>query len=71
LTPALTGGVIGLVAAAFLARVNSALFAGVAPFDGPAFLSAAAILAVIASAASYPPARRIAAEDAAIALRTE
>jgi putative ABC transport system permease protein len=71
LTPALAGGVIGLVAAAFLARVNSALFAGVAPFDGPAFLSAAAILAVIASAASYPPARRIAAEDAAIALRTE
>jgi putative ABC transport system permease protein len=71
LTPALAGSAIGLVAAAILARVNSTLFAGVAPFDGPAFLSAAAILAVIALAASYPPARRIASEDAAIALRSE
>jgi putative ABC transport system permease protein len=70
-TPALAGAVIGLAAAAFLARINSALFAGVPPFDGPAFLSAAVILAVIALAASYPPARRIATEDAAIALRTE
>jgi putative ABC transport system permease protein len=71
LTPALGGAVIGLAAAAILARVNSTLFAGVAPFDGPAFLSAAAILAVIALAASYPPARRIASEDAATALRSE
>ena len=71
LVPALSGAAIGLGAAAMLARVNSALLVGVTPIDVPTFLGAAALLAIAAVVASYPPARRIANEDAALALRSE
>jgi putative ABC transport system permease protein len=71
LLPALGGTLIGMVTAALLARANSALFAGVQPFDMPAFAASAGILVSIALLAAYPPARRIANEDAVMALRSE
>ena len=71
LLPALGGTVIGMAAAALLARANSTLFAGVQSFDVPAFAASAAILVAIALVAAYPPARRIANEDAVMALRSE
>lgn len=71
LGPALGGALVGLGFAVVLARLNSTLYAGVATFDVPAFLTATAILAVIALGASYTPARRIANDDAAMALRSE
>jgi len=71
LGPALLGTVIGLAAATRLARANTTLFAGAPAFDLPAFLTSAAILTLIALFAAYPPARRIANDDAASALRSE
>jgi putative ABC transport system permease protein len=70
--PALVGAGLGMVAAVLLARIGSTLFAGAAAAsNAPTLLAAAALLAVLALAASYGPARRIADEDAALTLRTE
>jgi hypothetical protein len=62
--------VIGIGAATAIARLNAPLFLG-ALVDVPAFLASAALLAVIALGASYAPAKRIADEDAVLALRAE
>jgi putative ABC transport system permease protein len=69
--PTIAGTMIGIGAAFVLARFNSTLFVGVQPFDMPTFVASAVLLAAIAYAASYLPARRIADEDAVLALRAE
>ncbi|MBZ5724191.1 MAG: ABC transporter permease [Acidobacteriia bacterium] len=62
---------LGIAGAAALARSLGALLFGVKPLDAVAFLSAAAILALVALAAAAIPAARAARVDPAIALREE
>ena len=68
---ALAGSVIGLLIATAGSRVMSNLVYGVVPRDVASILGAAALLMVVAGAASYVPARRAAAVDPAVTLRTE
>ena len=62
---------IGLVAAAASARVLSALLFQVSAFDGVSFAAVTAILLAVTAAACGLPARRAAAVDPCVALRTE
>ncbi len=66
---ALTGVAIGLVAAAGLIRVMSALLFGVSPMDPVTYLTVALGLTATALLASYIPAARAARVDPASALR--
>jgi predicted permease len=61
----------GIVLAIAATRSLSALLYGISPLDPRAFVSVAALLAVVAMIASYVPTRRAAAVDPAIALRDE
>ncbi len=61
----------GLVAAALLARVASSMLFDTTPADPITFGAVAALLLATACAASYAPARRAAAIDPAITLRSE
>ena len=65
------GGVIGLVAATFLARSMEGILFGVEPFDVPSFTMAAATLLIAAVLASVLPALRTTKVDPVIALRNE
>jgi putative ABC transport system permease protein len=65
------GIAIGLAASLAAARVLSSLLYGVSPHDGPTFAAVAALLAAIALAACYVPARRAAKTDPISALRYE
>ena len=65
------GVAIGAAMAAGATRVLSSLLYGVPPTDLVAFTGAAALLALAAIAASWLPARRAAAVDPVIALRSE
>ncbi len=69
--PALVGSVVGLAAAASLTHVLGNLLVGVSPRDVATFVASALILVLVAVAASYPPARRIARQDPCVALRHE
>jgi ABC-type antimicrobial peptide transport system permease subunit len=70
--PALFGCVVGVAGAALLSRINATLFAGSAAVSAaPAILGSIALLGLLAFAASYVPARRIATDDAALTLRAE
>jgi predicted permease len=71
LGPALTGVVIGLLAAFGLARAMRGVLFGVAPADTLTFVSAPAILIIVAAAACIAPAWRATRVDPVIALRTE
>jgi ABC-type antimicrobial peptide transport system permease subunit len=66
------GGVaVGLLGAGALARSMAALLYGVRPLDPVAFLTAAAVLGIVALTAALVPALRAARVDPAIALREE
>ncbi len=62
---------LGLVGAMVLAKSIAGLLYGITPFDTATFASMSLLLAVVAFAASYIPARRAASVDPMIALRYE
>jgi ABC-type lipoprotein release transport system permease subunit len=62
---------IGLLLAAGATRLLTSFLFGVSPLDAFTFVVGAAILAAVALAASYLPARRAAATDPVRALRAE
>jgi putative ABC transport system permease protein len=65
------GTCIGIVGALLLKRVLESLLYGIQPTDMISFVSASAILLLVALAASYIPARRAAAVDPSCLLRRE
>ncbi len=65
------GIALGTIGAAAIARVLGSLLFGVDAFDRVAFLGAPAVLALVALAASYIPARRATRVDPIAALRSE
>jgi predicted permease len=65
------GGAIGLVLAAGLARLLSSLLYGVPALDMQSFVAVPAVLAAVALAASWIPARRVTRIDPVGALRSE
>jgi putative ABC transport system permease protein len=68
---ALVGVAIGLAGAVALCRGMASVLYGVNPTDLAVYAAATAVLVVIAVLASYVPARRAAALDPLVALRTE
>jgi putative ABC transport system permease protein len=68
---AATGATIGIAAALLLSRVMEGLLFGISPRDTLTFTLAAALLFIVALAASYLPARRAARSDPMQALRTD
>jgi putative ABC transport system permease protein len=71
LTLTAIGLVLGIGAAIASGRWMSGLLVGVSPADPLTLLSVAALLALVAAASSYVPARRAASVDPAVALRAE
>ena len=65
------GIAVGVAGAVALTRVLSALLFGVSPVDPATMITAAAILAGVASLAAWVPARRASALDPAQALRAD
>jgi predicted permease len=68
---AAAGVAAGIVSAAALARLMSAVLFAVAPSDALTYASVSLLLIVVAVAACYVPARRATKHDPLIALRTE
>jgi putative ABC transport system permease protein len=68
---AIGGAIVGLALAVAVAGVMSNLVYGVAPRDVASFVVATFILMAVAGVASYIPARRAAAVDPAVPLRSE
>jgi putative ABC transport system permease protein len=71
LRPALTGIVVGIAAAAAVARQLSSMLYGIAPTDPAVFLGGSVLVLAIALLASYIPARRATKVDPMEALRYE
>ncbi|MBZ5499836.1 MAG: ABC transporter permease [Acidobacteriia bacterium] len=71
LTLTFAGIGIGAAAALALARLTASRLYGVSTTDPASILTAAMLLAVVASGASYIPARRVASSDPVAALRRE
>jgi ABC-type antimicrobial peptide transport system permease subunit len=65
------GVVVGLIAAAALARAMSSLLFGVEPIDPVAYVAAIAVILAAAALATYLPARRAAKIDPNETLRAE
>jgi putative ABC transport system permease protein len=65
------GAWLGVLAALCLARLLQFLFLGVAPLDWAVYATVVGLLLVVATVASYLPARRAARVDPVIALRAE
>jgi ABC-type antimicrobial peptide transport system permease subunit len=66
----LIGLAAGLIAAVWLSRLMGDMLFRTTPLDPLPYVATAALLAVIATVSSYLPARRAAAIDPAITLRT-
>jgi len=62
---------VGLALSALLGGVLEGLVFGVSARDVPTLAAAGLLLLAVAALASYVPARRAAAVDAAVALRTD
>jgi putative ABC transport system permease protein len=71
LTLAARGVAAGIITAAFLARLISAVLFAVTPTDAVTYAAVSLLLIVVAVAACYLPARRLTKGDPLIALRTE
>jgi len=65
------GIALGLIGAALLARLIASLLFNVAPFDAATLAAVSILLAAVALAASYIPARRAAQADPMDSLRYE
>jgi len=63
------GIAVGLLVAAAASQALSSLLFDVTPLDGPTFAGIAALVLVVAAAASFGPARRAVRVDPAVALR--
>jgi predicted permease len=61
---------LGLLISLALARLAASLLVGISPWDTPAFVGAALVLAVVAVAANLFPTRRAAGIDPTLALRS-
>lgn len=68
---AITGGITGLLLAGVIGTLAQSLLVGVPPIDPIAFGGTAALFAGVLTAACWMPARRAAATDPAVALRSE
>jgi putative ABC transport system permease protein len=68
---AIAGITVGIVAARLLGRLAESMLFGVKPGDPLTYASVAAVLAVVAVAATLIPARRATRVDPALALRSE
>lgn len=66
---AVVGLVLGLAFAAAMARVLGTLLYGISAYDALTFVGVPVLLGVVVLVASYLPARRATALDAAVALR--
>ena len=71
LTLTAIGTVLGLAAAASLTRVMSSLLYGISPLDPLTYVAVPVVLLSAALLASYLPARRAAAVDPVLALKTD
>lgn len=71
LLPVLAGAGLGLLATIAVARVLSTLLFGLSPWDPVTYIMASLLLAVVALAASYTPARRATKVHPMVALRCE
>jgi len=69
--PVLIGIAFGIAAALFLARLIASLLYGVRPSDPLTLVAVALLVAAVAAAASFMPARRATRVDPMIALRYE
>jgi len=68
---AIAGSAVGLLLALAAAGIMSNLVYGIAPRDVASILGATMLLMLVASVASFIPARRAAAVDPAVTLRAE
>jgi putative ABC transport system permease protein len=67
----LAGAAIGLAAALLASRLLAAYLLDVSPFDPAAFAGACGVFLFVVLLASYLPARRAAAADPLVVLRSE